>query len=92
MLLVLVAILCVLCAGVAAVIAQGKGRSVGGFAIAGLLLGVLGVIWAAAAQSGEERERLRRLRHRETPRRGIEGMPPMSWPVGGSGLGDGDGD
>lgn len=39
----------VLCAGFAALIANSKGRSVGGFALAGLLLGVIGLLWAAFA-------------------------------------------
>lgn len=39
----------VLSAGVAGFIASTKGRNVGGFAIAGLLLGPAGVVWAALA-------------------------------------------
>ena len=76
----LLVILWVICAGVAAVIAQAKDRSVGAFAIAGLLLGVIGVIWAAAATPSAELERMRRLRRHEPPRRGLEGMPPITWP------------
>lgn len=62
----LIAMLWVLCAGVAAVIAQGKGRSVGGFAMAGLLLGVVGVVWAACAGSAGNRGRL--TARRQAPR------------------------
>lgn len=64
MIWVLLAILWVLCAGVAALIAQGKGRSIGGFAMAGLFLGLVGVIWAACAASGERIQEGRRLRQR----------------------------
>jgi len=46
----------VICAGVAALLAARKHRSVGGFAVAGLLLGPVGVLWAAVAFSREELE------------------------------------
>ena len=48
-------ILWVVCAGVAAFIANAKGRDTGVFALAGFLLGPVGVIWAAFARTGEER-------------------------------------
>jgi len=47
-------LLWVVCAGFAGVIAHSKGRSVGGFVVAGLLLGVFGLLWAAfAAPAGQ---------------------------------------
>ena len=48
-------LLWVVCAGVAAFIANAKGREVGTFAMAGLLLGPVGVVWAACARTGEQR-------------------------------------
>ena len=48
----LLALLWVVCAAFAAVIASNKGRSVGRFALAGLLLGVIGILWAAFAHNG----------------------------------------
>jgi hypothetical protein len=44
----------VLCAGFSALIANSKGRSVGGFALAGLILGVAGLLWAAFARPAGE--------------------------------------
>jgi hypothetical protein len=38
-------------------IARSKGRLVGGFAVAGLLLGVIGLLWAAFATSAGDRVR-----------------------------------
>ncbi len=80
----------VACGGFAALIANSKGRSVGGFALAGLLLGVIGLLWAAFAKSsaeiGEERaeivdaarrERDRRDRSARTARRDVK---PLHWP------------
>ena len=53
--MIIVLLFWVVCAGVAAFIASTKGRDVGRFAMAGLLLGPFGVIWAACARSGAER-------------------------------------
>jgi hypothetical protein len=47
-------LLWVVCAGVAGWVASMKGRSVGGFALAGLLFGPLGVAWAALAFRADE--------------------------------------
>lgn len=47
----------VLCGGFAALIAHNKGRSVGWFAVAGLLLGVIGLVWAAFARPADGRRR-----------------------------------
>lgn len=51
----------VVCSGVAAFIASTKGRSVGWFALAGLGLGVIGVIWAALARPQAELDARPRL-------------------------------
>jgi hypothetical protein len=67
----LLLILWVLCSGVAALIAQSKNRSVGGFAVAGLILGVIGVLWAAFARSGEDIAAAR-----QSQRRGRAPLPP----------------
>ena len=48
-------LLWVVCAGVAAFIANAKGRDAGVFALAGFLLGPFGVVWAAFARTGVER-------------------------------------
>ena len=50
----------VLCAGFAALIANAKGRSVGGFAVAGFLLGPIGLLWAAFANPHMSRAEQRR--------------------------------
>jgi hypothetical protein len=52
-----IAIVWVLCAGFSAMIASSKGRSVGEFAIAGLFLGVFGLLWAAFATPQAELDR-----------------------------------
>jgi hypothetical protein len=49
-----VLVLWVLCAGVAALVGNSKGRSAGAFALAGLFFGVFGVVYAACARSGEQ--------------------------------------
>jgi hypothetical protein len=54
--MVIVVLLWVVCAGLAALIAGTKGRSAGGFAVAGLLLGPVGVLWAAFAFRASELE------------------------------------
>lgn len=46
----IVIIVAVICAGFSALIALGKGRDPGPFAVAGLLVGVIGLLWAAFAQ------------------------------------------
>jgi hypothetical protein len=82
-------LLWVVCAGVAGWIASTKDRDVGGFAIAGLLLGPAGVVWAACARTGLQRaaddqaaldrahtEAARRERGQRPSRRG----PPLHWP------------
>jgi hypothetical protein len=53
--MVIVLLFWVVCAGVAAFIANAKGRDVGVFALAGFLLGPFGVLWAACARTGAER-------------------------------------
>lgn len=68
--MIIAVLLWVVCAGVAAFIASAKGRSVGEFAMAGLLLGPFGVIWAACARSGAERAAADQAaldRYRKTP-------------------------
>jgi hypothetical protein len=88
-----IVIVAVLCSGFSAVIANSKGRSVGGFAIAGLLLGVIGLIWAAFARPGGEPTRRQREvqealdrgklatdRDRRQRRSRVADMPQMRWP------------
>jgi hypothetical protein len=53
--MIIVLMFWVVCAGVAAFIANAKGREIGTFAMAGLLLGPFGVVWAACARTGEQR-------------------------------------
>jgi hypothetical protein len=68
--MIIVLLFWVVCAGVAAFIANTKGRDVGAFALAGLLLGPFGVIWAACARSGAERAAADQAaldRYRKTP-------------------------
>jgi hypothetical protein len=69
-----VLILWVVCAGFAALIAHAKGRSVGGFALAGLLLGVVGLLWAAFARpAGQQpRRRTRQARRAEIAARAAQ--------------------
>lgn len=67
MVVVLVVILWVLCAGVTALIAQARGLDVGKFAVAGLVLGVIGVLWAAFADD----------RPRGRPREGVTRRPAV---------------
>jgi hypothetical protein len=57
MIAVVVVLIAVVCAGVAAFIATAKGRSVSGFALAGLLLGPVGLLWALFAFPASELER-----------------------------------
>ena len=90
-----VMIVAVLCAGFSAMIANSKGRSVGRFAVAGLLLGVIGLIWAACARPADELEaRSLARRHSEwdaeraeaeRERRWLKlsregGLPELRWP------------
>jgi len=42
--------------GFAGLIAQGKGRSAGPWTLAGLLLGPIGLLWAAWAGTADERD------------------------------------
>lgn len=51
--MIVAVILWVLCAIGAALIANAKGRSMTGFFFAGLLLGVIGLVWAACARRDE---------------------------------------
>jgi hypothetical protein len=53
----IVLLLWVVCAGFAGLIAHAKGRSVGGFVAAGLLLGVAGLLWAAFARPAGQQPR-----------------------------------
>jgi len=86
--MIVLVLLWVVCAGFAGVIAHNKGRSVGGFVIAGLLLGVVGLLWAAFARSADDFARERRealddaraeALKRQRPSR-LGGAPPMRWP------------
>ncbi len=79
----------VVCAGVAAFIANTKGRSVSGFAIAGLLLGPFGVVWAACVHSADriEAERHQAIEDaraegfkRQRPTQRLDRLPQMRWP------------
>jgi threonine dehydrogenase-like Zn-dependent dehydrogenase len=52
----------ILCAGFSALIAYRKGRSAGWFAVAGFVLGIIGLLWAAFARSATQKEEIRRQR------------------------------
>jgi hypothetical protein len=86
--MIVAVLLWVVCAGVAAFIASTKGRSTGEFAMAGLLLGPFGVVWAACARSGEQRAADDRAAlddaRAEAARRERRSRPvdrtPMRWP------------
>lgn len=86
--MIVAVLLWVVCAGVAAFIASTKGRSTGEFAMAGLLLGPFGVVWAACARSGEQRaaddraaldDARAEAARRERRRRPVD-HTPMRWP------------
>ena len=51
---VVIVLIWIVCSGIAAFLAYTKSRSVTGFFFAGLMLGVIGVIWAALARPQEE--------------------------------------
>ena len=80
----------VLSAGVAAFIASTKNRSAGNFALAGLLLGPIGVVWAALANPNMPRAEQRRedeIRQAyanadRAKRRKLQDTPRMRWPEG----------
>ena len=72
----LLALVWVLCAGYAAVIASNKGRSVRHFALAGLLLGVIGILWAAFAEDGRAIAK-REQRRTEQGRAMVQAKPWM---------------
>jgi membrane associated rhomboid family serine protease len=70
MLIVIAALIAaVVSSGFAALIAQGKGRDPGWFAVAGALFGVVGVLVAAFAEPGEQ---IRQRQHVQTERRRAE--------------------
>jgi len=58
----------VVCAGFAALLAARKNRSAGWFAVAGLLLGPIGVLWAAFARDPVAEDERRREEISETLR------------------------
>jgi hypothetical protein len=69
MIVVGIVIVAALCSGFSALIAQGKGRDPGGFAVAGLLLGVIGLLIAAFAADAAtlEKRRPQTLRDQRGP-------------------------
>jgi len=69
MLIVIAVLVAAVSSGFAALIAQGKGRDPGWFAVAGALLGVVGVVVAAFA---EPADRIRQRQHVQTERRRAE--------------------
>jgi Na+/H+-dicarboxylate symporter len=69
MLIVIAVLAAVVSSGFAALIAQGKGRDPGWFAVASALLGVVGVVVAAFAEPGD---RIRQRQHAQTERRRAE--------------------